>query len=74
MPARTTPTQDAAVNDEEILRRQRLHQLAREIVNKIVAGSLDNETATKVADLTLPPLKRQWVRDQVAGIRNSQER
>jgi hypothetical protein len=61
-------------SDDEILRRNRLHRLAREIVNDAVAGRLTDETVDKIAEVTLPPLKQQWVREQVAGIRRSQER
>jgi hypothetical protein len=58
---------------DAILRKTRLHQLACDIVNDTVAGHISDETAAKIAELSLPPLKRQWVRDQVEGIRNSQE-
>lgn len=57
--------------DDEVLRKNRLHLLARDVVNDVVAGRLTDETASKIAELTLPPLKRQWVREQVAGIRES---
>jgi hypothetical protein len=60
--------------DEEVLRKNRLHLLARDVVNEVVAGRLTDETAAEVAELTLPPLKRQWVREQVAGIRQSRGR
>jgi hypothetical protein len=59
--------------DDEILRRVRTHQLARDLVNETAAGHVSDETAARLAELTLPPLKRQWVRDQVVGIRTSQK-
>jgi hypothetical protein len=59
---------------EDILRKTRLHQLACDIVNDTVNGRISDETATKITELSLPPLKQQWVRDQVKGIRSSQKR
>ena len=59
---------------DEITRKVKLHQLARDLVNETVAGHVSDETSAKLAELALPPLKRQWVRNQVKGIRNSQER
>ena len=59
--------------DEEVLHKTQLHQLARDIVNETVAGKISNETAGKIAEVALPPLKRQWVRDQVRGIQSAKE-
>jgi hypothetical protein len=57
--------------DDETLRKVRLHQLARDLVNETVAGHVSDETAKQIAEISLPALKRQWVRDQVEGIRNA---
>jgi hypothetical protein len=57
--------------DEEVLRKNRLHLLARDVVNEVVAGRLTDETAAEIAEVALPTLKRQWALDQVAGIRKS---
>jgi hypothetical protein len=57
--------------DKEILRKNRLHLLARDVVNEVVAGRLTDKTGAEIAELALPPLKQQWVREQVEGIRGS---
>lgn len=54
--------------NDEILRKTRMHDMARQIVNETVTGKLSLDTSEKIAALTLPPLKQAWVRDQVTGI------
>jgi hypothetical protein len=62
---------NAPTSNDETLRKVRLHQLARDLVNATVAGHISDETAEQIAEISLPPLKRQWVREQVKGIRNA---
>jgi hypothetical protein len=62
------------MENNEIARKVKLHQLARDLVNETVAGHVSDETSSKLAELALPPLKRRWVRDQVEGIRNNSQK
>jgi hypothetical protein len=57
--------------DDDTVRKIKIHQLARDLINATVAEHITDEMSAKIAALTLPPLKQQWVRDQVEGIRNS---
>ncbi len=54
--------------NDEILRKTRMHDLARQLVNETVAGNISLDTTDKIARLTLPPLKREWVWGQIDGI------
>lgn len=56
-------------SDADVARRERAHRLALEIVNAAVAGQISDEKAQQVAAITLPPLKRAWVEQQIRGRR-----
>ena len=60
-------------SDDKILQKTRIHQLARDIVNDTVTGELSLETSERIAEIALPSLKQQWVRDQIHGIQKSGE-
>lgn len=59
-------------SDADVARRERAHRLALEIVNAAVAGQISDEKAQQVAAITLPPLKRAWVEQQIRGRRGAE--